>query len=125
MNTDIKITNSNKIIFFIVLLSVSLLTQLSFPWWIGVVIAPFVIAFFLSSNQKEAFFLSFISLFIIWFLGSLWSHIPSKGILTKQVAEILPLGGNSILLILVTSLIGGLVGGISAWSGACFKVAFR
>ena len=39
------------------------------------------------------------------------------------MAEIFKLGGSSILLILVTALIGGLVGGFAAMAGSSLRPA--
>ena len=40
------------------------------------------------------------------------------GILSQKIASVLPLGGSTILLILITGFIGGLVAGLAALSGS-------
>lgn len=40
--------------------------------------------------------------------------MKNNGVLSTKIASILPLGGNSLVLIAVTGLIGGLVAGLAA-----------
>ena len=53
-------------------------------------------------------------------IGSLafWIDAKNQGIISERIAHVLPLGGNSFLLILVTGLVGGLVAGLAAMTGA-------
>ena len=47
----------------------------------------------------------------------LYYHIATDGILSTKIASILPLNGNAGLLIFISVLIGGLVGGSAGVSG--------
>ena len=49
---------------------------------------------------------------------ALWIDVKNESILSHKIAQLFPLGGSSGLLIMVTSIIGGLVGGFAALAGA-------
>jgi hypothetical protein len=38
--------------------------------------------------------------------------VKNEGILSKKIAALFPLGGSSVLLILITALVGAVVGGL-------------
>lgn len=50
-----------------------------------------------------------------------WIDMKNNGVLSTKIASILPLGGNSLVLIAVTGLIGGLVAGLAALSGSFLR----
>jgi hypothetical protein len=50
--------------------------------------------------------------------------IPNDNILASRVIQLFPLPHQWILLLLITALIGGLVGGMAALSGILTKKAF-
>ena len=47
--------------------------------------------------------------------------MKNNGVLSKKIASVLPLGGNAILLIVVTGIVGGLVAGMAAMSGSFLR----
>lgn len=49
---------------------------------------------------------------------ALWIDVKNEHILSQKIAQLFPLGGSSFLLILVTALVGALVGGLAAMSGS-------
>jgi hypothetical protein len=110
--------------FFAILFLATLLAQLFLPWWTAAVV-PFAVAFWLAQSPAEAFGKGTLAVSLLWLFASWYSHFSSAGILTTQVANVLPLKGNSGLLIALTAVLGGLVGGLGAWSGACCKSALR
>jgi hypothetical protein len=84
-----------------------------FSWWI-IAITAFIIAILVHQAAGKAFLSGFIGTFILWALLALLRDIPNESLLSKKIADVLPLGGSSFLLILVTAFIGALVAGLVA-----------
>jgi len=106
--------------FVISILLIALLSFLSglyLPWW-GFALAAFIVSALIQQRPGLAFLAGFTALFLLW-AGLSWSmDAPNNGILSRKIAEILPLGGSSTALILVTALVGALVGGLAALTGS-------
>lgn len=94
----------------------SFVSGLYLPWWMIAVIA-FLAAILVHQKAGKAFWSGFLALFLLWGILAFWIDLQNDHILSKKIASILPLGGNSYLLILVTGIIGGLVAGFGALSG--------
>jgi hypothetical protein len=109
-------------LFFIILI-LSLVVSFVLPWWI-VAIISFLAALWIAKGSAHAFWSAFAAIFIVWVVQAMFKSVPNDHILATRVAHLFPLGGQWILLVLITGLIGGLVAGMSAWSGALFKKAF-
>lgn len=111
-------------------LAVLLTTALGFiagkyyPWW-SIAIISFMIALLIRQGLSAAFFAGFLGIFLLWAALALWIDIQNTTILSHKIAQVFPLGGSSILLILVTALVGGLVGGFAAMSGSSLRAPKR
>jgi len=90
--------------------------ELFMPWW-SIAIAAFAAGFALKSNAN--FLAGFLGIAILWLTKALVMDVSSAAPLAERVAGIFSL--NKPLLMLVTSLIGGLVGGFAAMAGASLK----
>ena len=87
------------------------------PWW-GIALVAFVISALLPQSPLTAFFSGFLAIFLLWG-GLAWIlDNANSSILAAKIARVLPLGGSPVLLILVTALVGALVGGGAAISGS-------
>lgn len=106
---------------FVLILLASLALQLFLPWW---VIAPvaFGLAFWKSASGRHAFLAGFAAVFVLWFVAAYMPHYRNEGILTARIAQLFGLPA-SFLVLLITALVGGLVGGLAAWSGFFWKNA--
>jgi len=91
-----------------------------FGWWI-IAIAAFLIALLVHQRAGKAFLSGAIGVFLLWGALAWWIDMKNEHILSKRIAEVLPLGGSSFLLILVTAVIGGLVAGLAALSGSYLR----
>lgn len=90
------------------------------PWW-SLAVAAFLIAVLVHQKAGKAFASGFIGIFLLWGALAWWIDMKNEMILSKRVAELIPLGGNHWLLILLTSFIGALVGGLAAMSGSYLR----
>ncbi|RDC65008.1 hypothetical protein [Adhaeribacter pallidiroseus] len=96
--------------------------QFFLPWWI---VAPvsFGLAAWRGRNGWAAFGTGFLGIGLGWLLLSAFIHFRTAGILTNKVGQLFSLP-NPTLLLLITALIGGVVGGFSAWAGYCCRRLF-
>jgi hypothetical protein len=100
--------------------ALSLLAGMFLPWW-TIAIVSFLVALLLIRSVGLAFLAGFAGVFLLWTLLASWIDVRNDSILSSKIAQILPLGGSSILLVLITGLIGGLVGGFAAMAGTSLK----
>lgn len=107
---------------FIIILILSLIAGFVAPWWVAAIIA-FVAALCAGKKPGEAFLSGFLAVFIVWVVLALFKSIPNNHVLASRVAHLLPLDGNWVLLLFITALIGGLVGGMTAMSGVFVRRA--
>jgi len=93
------------------------------PWW-SIAVAAFITAALIRQSPIQSFLSGFLALFILWGVLAWWIDAQNQGILSKKIAMILPLNGNSFLLIMITAFVGALVAGMAAISG-CFLRSAR
>ena len=92
------------------------LLQNVFPWW-SAVIASFLISLVISTKGFSSFIGGFLGIAILWFCLAFLIDLNSDSLLTERVAAIFSLQ-STILLVLVTSVVGGVAGGLGALSGS-------
>lgn len=109
--------------FIIVLLLTALLgfaMPLYFTWW-SFAVTSFIIAIFIQQKAFAAFAAGFLGVFLLWLFYTLEVDNANQHILSQRIATLLPLNGSSLLLILITSFIGGFISGFAALSGSLAK----
>lgn len=105
-------------------LLLAFVSGLYLPWW-GIAIVALLVAAIVHQKAGKAFLSGFLGLFLLWGVLAFWIDMKNDHILSQKIAAILPLGGNSILLILVTALVGGLVAGFAALSGSFLRASAK
>ena len=90
------------------------------PWW-SIAICAFVVSVLIIQQPFRAFLAGFGGVFLLWLVLSWAIDVANNEILSYKIAQIFPLGGISFLLILVTAIVGGLVGGLAALSGSYLR----
>jgi len=108
---------------FLIILILSFIGSYLLPWWVAALIA-FLAALFAGKTSGKAFVSGFGAIFVLWVILALMKSIPNDNILASRVIQLFPLPHQWILLLLITALIGGLVGGLAALSGVLTKKAF-
>src|SRR6478752_7469916 len=78
------------------------------PWW-NIAIIAFAVTLFIRQKIIYGFLAGFLGIFLLWAAVATWIDISNQRILSHKIAKLLPLGGSSLLLILITALVGGLV----------------
>ena len=110
--------------FLVALLLTALLSFLAgiyLEWWWFFAVIAFVVALLVHQKAGKAFLAGFLGLFILWAGLACWIDMKNESILSSKIAQLLPLEGSSILLILVTGIIGGLLAGFAAMSGSYLR----
>jgi len=90
------------------------------PFWSTGLIA-FGVAVFVYQKPGMAYLAGFLGIFLLWGLLAWWIDAQNNSILSTRMAALFSLGGSSELLILVTALVGGIIGGLSALSGSFLR----
>jgi MFS family permease len=90
------------------------------PWW-SVAIAAFIVAALIQHRPIVSFLAGFIGIFLLWFVLAMVIDVRNEHILSKKLALLLPLSGNSFLLILITALVGAFVGANAALTASFIR----
>lgn len=114
----------NNLINFIVTLIIAVILSQFLPWW-HVMVAGFVSSLFFSLERSAVFFIPFLAIFLFWIAYAFWLSNANDFILAQKIAVLLPLGGNSSALLLITGLIGGFSAGVSALLGKQFSLLVK
>lgn len=91
--------------------------------WMAVVL-PSTMMIAMQIPGRRAFGAGFLGIALLWLVLILIKDVPNHHILSSRMAGLLGLP-NSAMFILVNVLLGGLIGGLSGWSGASLNKAFR
>lgn len=98
----------------------SFVAGLYLPWW-SIAIAAFIVALIVYQKAGIAFLAAFWGLLLLWSSLAFWIDSENESILSARIGELLGIGSNSFLLILITGAVGGLVAGFAAMSGSFLR----
>ncbi len=104
----------------IIIIIAGYFASLYLPWWSAMAVAALV-GFII--NCSSSFLMGFMSLSILWGVSSLLIDMENNSILSSKIGALFQVGGIGILLI--TTLLAGILGGLSAWSGALGRRLFH
>lgn len=99
----------------IITILVCLVLQLFLPWW-SIAIGAAGVAYLVGNKSFNSFLAGFLAIALLWVGLALIIDLKTNSILTEKINQLLPL--NSFIL---TMLVGGLVGGFAALTGALIK----
>ena len=109
--------NMKFLIQLLAILTLAYILELFFPWYY-IAVASFVMGYALKS--KANFLAGFLAIAILWFVKAYLQNSAGSTDLAERVANIFTLPTKE-LLFLITSIVGGLVGGFATWSGSLLK----
>jgi hypothetical protein len=90
------------------------------PWW-GIAIAAFLVSAAIPQKPAFSFLSGFLGVFLLWEVLAWWIDNKNNGILSQKVASLFKLGNSSVLLIVITSILGALVAGFAALAGSYLR----
>ncbi len=91
------------------------------PWWSFVVTNLFV-AIVIPQKSFHSFIIGFLSIGLLWGGLAIVIDQGNQHILATKVAIILPLKGSYVSLIVLTSFVGALLGGLASLTGSFIKM---
>ena len=83
-------------------------------------VVPFIFSMVRSRSGRDAFLVGSLSSGVIWFAVSLYYYLTGSQIIAQRVATMMGLG-SSLILIVLTTLIALVAGGIAASAGYAVK----
>src|SRR5579875_1746967 len=112
------------ILSFLLTAALNFIAGLFLPWW-SIAIIAFLVAALIPQRIGFAFLSGALGVFLCWAIIEAWIDIKNNHILSHKIAELFHLAGSSLLLIVVSSFVGALVGGFAAMAGASLHPAKR
>lgn len=93
------------------------------PWW-SVAVAAFLVALIAGHRPGRGFLAGFLAIGLYWLGLALYRDAANEHILAGRMAILFHLPGPYAFAA-VTGIIGGLVGGLSAWAGSLLSARRR
>jgi hypothetical protein len=90
------------------------------PWW-GIAVAAFLVSAAIPQKPAFSFLSGFLGVFLLWEVLAWWIDNKNNGILSQKVANLFGMGNSSVLLIVITSILGALVAGFAALAGSYLR----
>ena len=90
------------------------------PWW-AIAIAAFTVAVAIVQAPWKSFITGFLALFLLWAIMAWWISYTNNDLLADKVSVMILKQKSAFMLVLVTGLIGGLVGGFGALTGSLVR----
>lgn len=88
------------------------------PWWAAALVAGIVGLY--QSTTAKAFLVGFCGIGLLWLGFALWRDLPNQHLLSDKLAQLFKLP-SGLWYLLLTTILGGIIGGLSAWSTAHMK----
>ena len=88
------------------------------PWW-SIALAAIVVAVVIDHPPFWCFLSGFVGLFVLWLILALTINAGNDGILAQRIGALIGLG--EVGLIIVTALLGAIVGGLGAMTGGLLR----
>jgi len=90
------------------------------PWW-SIAISAFAVAVLIPQQPLRAFLTGFLALFVLWIVLALYIDMNNDHLLSMKISELLFKSHSQALIMSVTGLVAGLVGGFAALAGAYLR----
>src|SRR4249919_516178 len=103
---------SKYILSIIVTALMAFVSGLYLPWW-GIAVAAFLVSAAIPQRPAFSFLSGFLGVFLLWEVLAWWIDNKNNGILSQKVAALIGLGNYSVLLIVITSVVGALCAGFT------------
>jgi len=113
-----------KIILLLTMMIGSFILNSLIPiWWIFVIVVGSC-GYFLPKEKSYSFAIGFVAIFLLW-LGYAWFiDVQNQQLLSHRITLLFHLP-NAFSLIVITSILGGIIGGLASWAGYNIKMAFQ
>jgi len=92
------------------------LAQLYLPWW-SLILVCAAIGYFTAALNRSPFTSGFIAQFLVWSAFAFYLDIQNGQLLSQKVEQLFPIPASSLLLVSITGVFGGIIGGFSTLLG--------
>ena len=92
-----------------------------FEWDFAII--AFLVAYLLNANGWSSFLSGFVAIAVLWYVVASMTNNANDGLLAERIATVISMPSGSALLI-ISALVGGLVGGFSALTGSLAHLMF-
>ncbi len=98
-------------------------SNLFLPWW-SIAPSSFIVATLIDVKPFKAFLCGFFALFFLWGGLSWWISNANDHLLAGKLGLVILQSNQPFKLIIITALIGGLIGAFSALTGSLARSLF-
>lgn len=98
----------------------SYLAHVYIPFWWFFAVVAFIISFAFGKSGVSSFFAGFVAIFVLWMVLNLGNSLENDFLLVDKMSNLVG-APHSIVLILISALIGGVVAAFSSLAGFFFK----
>ncbi|MEQ9287997.1 MAG: hypothetical protein RIG77_13855 [Cyclobacteriaceae bacterium] len=92
------------------------------PWWV-IIVCSMVVSFLLPGHNFNSFLSGFLGVGLLWMVLAWKFDMESGSNMSSKMTQLFKID-DPIILILATGLIGGIVGGFSAFTGNSLRQIF-
>lgn len=113
-------------ILFILIIIASTLFGILLPWW-TIVPVTYILCLLIAKNLKQAIFISFFAIFLLWFTLNIFYSLNNSHILANRVASLFKLGDSSmswLWLVIISPLPGAICASLAGATGYLSKQLF-
>jgi hypothetical protein len=111
-------SNMKFIMQVLITAAICFVLQSFLPWW-SMAVGTAAVAYFIDNKGGASFLAGLVGVALLWLAVAFYIDASSQAILTSKVNKLLPIPALAL-----TAIVGGLVGGLSALSGALLKSTF-
>ena len=108
------------IVSVILIILLSFVACLYFPWW-SIAVVAFIVTAIIPQGGLMSLVTGFCALFVLWGGLSFWISYNNDHILAHKMSLLIINTDNPYLLMLVSALIGGLTAGFAALAGCYLR----
>jgi hypothetical protein len=90
------------------------------PWW-TVAFASFLVAILIYQPPVRSFFTGFFGVLLLWMAMIIKINTSNETILAPKISMLMGFGNSVFALMLVSSLVGAIVGGLGALTGSLLR----
>ena len=113
----------NLIVRIVIIAALGSIAQVFWPWWSSVAVA-LLVETFLGKKDGTAFFSGFYGVAIPWMVLSGYIDVSNNYMLSHQILRLFKLPEFSLILVIITGLLGGMVAGFGSLTGSWMRTAF-
>ena len=108
------------IVSLLLIMLLSFVACLYFPWW-SIAIVAFVVTALIPQGAGKSFFTGFVALFLLWGVLCFWISNNNDHVLAHKVSLLILKIDSPYLLMFATAMIGGLVAGFASLTASFLR----